>query len=139
MSDSAAPAVKGKLPAFQFYPGDWLKDPELRSVSAAARGLYIDIICVLFESKTKYKLDIPSQMNEATVVSRRTGVPKKQVERLLKELEIAGVLVRDEKGVIYSKRMKRDEELRKIRREAGKLGGNPNLLNQNPSSEPSKS
>ncbi len=27
-----------KLPSFQFYPGDWMKDPSLRSVSRAIPG-----------------------------------------------------------------------------------------------------
>jgi hypothetical protein len=39
-----------KLPSFQFYPGDWMKDPALRSVSLEARGLWIDMLCLLFES-----------------------------------------------------------------------------------------
>ena len=39
-----------KLPSFQFYPGDWMKDPGLRSVSLEARGLWIDMLCLLFES-----------------------------------------------------------------------------------------
>ena len=32
-----------------FYPGDWFKDPALRSVSLAARGLWIDMLCLMFE------------------------------------------------------------------------------------------
>ncbi len=39
-----------KLPSFQFYPGDWMKDPSLRSVSLEARGLWMDMLCLLFES-----------------------------------------------------------------------------------------
>ena len=36
-----------KRPAFQFYPGDWLRDTGLRSCSAAARGLWMDILCFM--------------------------------------------------------------------------------------------
>jgi hypothetical protein len=39
-----------KLPSFQSYPSDWMKDPGLRSVSLEARGLWIDILCLIFES-----------------------------------------------------------------------------------------
>jgi hypothetical protein len=39
---------------------------------------------------------------------------------------------RGEDGAIFNKRMVDDEKLCKIRREAGKKGGNPALLNQNP-------
>ena len=31
-----------KLPAFQFYPGDWRKDPNLCRCSHAAKGVWID-------------------------------------------------------------------------------------------------
>ena len=33
-----------KLPAFQFYPGDWRKDPNLCRCSHAAKGVWIDMI-----------------------------------------------------------------------------------------------
>src|SRR5260370_33952005 len=39
----------GKLPAFQFYPGDWQKDPSLRRCSKAAKGVWMDMMCLLFE------------------------------------------------------------------------------------------
>ena len=119
-----------KLPAFQFYPGDWMKDPALRSVSVAGRGLWIDLLCLLFESETRCKMDFNGEVDESTLISRMTGVPRKQVNRLLGELERAGVFSRDAKGMIYSRRMKRDQELRLIRAQCGKLGGNPALLNQ---------
>jgi hypothetical protein len=38
-----------KLPAFQFYPGDWLKDPELSMCAPATRGIWIDILCAMHE------------------------------------------------------------------------------------------
>ena len=42
-----------KLPAFQFYPGDWLKDPNLRRCSVGARGVYMDVLCVMFEHEPR--------------------------------------------------------------------------------------
>lgn len=39
-----------KLPSFQFYPGDWMKDPSLRSVSLEARGL-LDGQCSVCSSR----------------------------------------------------------------------------------------
>lgn len=125
-----AEAGMNKLPAFLFYPRDWLSDPGLRSVSASARGLWIDLLCLLFESEMGHKLDVKTRVDEATLISRMTGVPKKQVAPLLRELETAGVLTRYADGIIYSRRMKREEEIRAVRREAGKLGGNPILVKQ---------
>ena len=39
-----------KLPSFGSIPADWMKDPALRSVSLEARGLWMDMLCLLFES-----------------------------------------------------------------------------------------
>lgn len=39
-----------KLPAFQFYTGDWLKDPELSMCSPSTRGIWIDAVCAMHES-----------------------------------------------------------------------------------------
>ena len=49
------------------------------------------------------------------------------------ELTDSGVASITEKGVIYSRRLVRDEEIRGIRRRCGTMGGNPHLLNQNSS------
>lgn len=128
-----------RLPAFQFYPSDFLSDVAVRAVSVGARGLWIDLLCLLFESPTRYKLDLPTHIDEATAISRMTGVSRKLVVKYLRELETAHVFVRDETGSIYSKRMKRDEEIRVLRKEAGKLGGNPLLVKQEDKQTPSKS
>lgn len=46
-----------KLPAFQFYPGDWLKDPQLAMASPAVRGIWIDFIAVSFEAPVRGVLE----------------------------------------------------------------------------------
>ena len=43
-----------KRPSFQFYPGDWLTDLALRRCSAAARGVWMDVLCVLHNSDDQY-------------------------------------------------------------------------------------
>jgi hypothetical protein len=43
---------------------------------------------------------------------------------------------RQEDGAIICRRMVRDEKLCKVRREAGKKGGNPHLVNQTPNQKP---
>lgn len=117
-----------KLPSFQFYPGDWMKDPSLRSVSYAARGFWIDLLCLMFESQKRGYLQHENG-NPITKdqLARMTGGSAKQIERLLKELEESGVFSRTEQGVIYSRRIVREEQLRKKQVEFGKQGGNPAL------------
>lgn len=119
-----------KLPSFQFYPGDWMKDPALRSVSLASRGLWLDMLCLMFESDRRGYLQ---HQNGSAVtgeqLARIVGCSAKQVSKMLEELESSGVFSRDAHGMIYSRRMVRDEQVRSMRSEGGKLGGNPLLLN----------
>jgi len=39
-----------KRPSFQFYPADWRNNAKLRRCSEAARGAWMDILCVLHDS-----------------------------------------------------------------------------------------
>ena len=45
-----------KIPSFPFYPGDWRKDPELNACSKAAKGVWIDLMCFLWEAPQRGKL-----------------------------------------------------------------------------------
>jgi len=47
----------GKLPAFWFYPGDWIQDT--RCLSLAAKGAWIDILCAMWRSPTRGSLSLP--------------------------------------------------------------------------------
>jgi hypothetical protein len=42
-----------KAPAFQFYPGDWLRDPELGKTSHGVRGIWIDLLCQMWFSNER--------------------------------------------------------------------------------------
>lgn len=39
----------GKNPAFQFYPGDWTKDPKVSLCKPATRGIWMDALCAMHE------------------------------------------------------------------------------------------
>ena len=133
-----------RLPSFQFYPGDWLKDPALRSVSPAARGLWIDLLCLMSESEPRgYLQDANGQPLGHVQIARMTGCPPQTVKRLLEELAVSGVfsiqkvsedsgvfdqiLSSQTRGVLYSRRMVRDERIRQQNRANGVKGGNPAL------------
>jgi DNA-binding Lrp family transcriptional regulator len=113
-----------------------MKDPALRSVSFAARGLWMDMLCLIHEVNQNGKLVLKNGLPIGKAqLARMVGGSEKEVGDLLTELESSGVLSRDEKGVIVSRRMERDQALRQMRREFGKLGGNPNLVKQNTTTE----
>jgi hypothetical protein len=122
-----------KAPAFQFYPGDWRKDPELRSVSLTARGLWIELMCLMHESSRPGFLQTKTGKGYTNQqLSQMVGTDIQTIEICLTEIEANGVSHREEgTGILYSKRMVEDARISKVRREAGKQGGNPKLLNQN--------
>lgn len=117
-----------KRPAFQFYPGDWQHDAALRSCSVAARGLWIEMMCVMHQAEPYGTLSLNGDAIDMQQLARMVGAGAKETMRWLSELETAGAFSRDADGRIYSRRMVRDERLRNVRAEAGKLGGNPDLL-----------
>lgn len=118
-----------KLPSVQFYPGDWMKDPALRAVSYAARGLWIDLLCLMHESERRgYLVHSTGKTVTDEQLARMTGGDLAEVRKLIRELEDCGVFSRDESGTIFSRRIVRDERKRHLCSEAGKDGGgNPDL------------
>jgi len=121
-----------KLPAFQFYPGDWLKDPNLRSVSIAARGLWVDMLCLMFESESRGSLTIGGRPASDVEIARMTGIDQDEARRLLGELREANVFSETEQGCIYSRRLVRDDQIRAIRKKCGKLGAEYGVMGGRP-------
>lgn len=72
-----------KRPSFQFYPADWKNNSKLRRCSDAARGAWIDVLCLLHDfdeyGVCRWPLD---------ELARAAGVPLK----LVKELVLKDVL-----------------------------------------------
>lgn len=113
----------GKRPSLQFYPGDWLRDPAVRGVSLAARGLWIDMLCLMFECDRKGYLMLNGKPPTLEQIARMTGCSTEDASRLTSELETSGAFSRTEHGVIFSRRMVRDEGKREKCSIAGKKGG----------------
>ena len=113
-----------KLPAFQFYPGDWMKDPALRACSCPSRGLWIDMICLMHESPVRGHLVLPTGIPLTNIqLSRIVGLSQEETVEYLTELEMAGVLSIGPVEEYVCKRMVRDEAKREALSEAGRRGG----------------
>lgn len=117
-----------KRPSFQFYPADWRKEPSLSTCSLAARGLWVELMCVMHDSEIYGVLSLNGAPMSMQQIARTVGESVTIVTRLVDELRNAGVYSINESGCIFSRRMVRDERLRGVRASAGKMGGNPNLL-----------
>lgn len=111
-----------KRPAFQFYPADWRKDVELRSCSVAARGLWMDMLCIAHECMPYGRLTVNGKAMTAAQIAGQVGLTPAQCAKLLRELLDNGVARMTDDGVIYSKRMVDDERVRNARAEGGKAG-----------------
>lgn len=102
----------GRRPSFQFYPSDWRTDPALRMCSLAARGLWWEMCCVMHTCEPYGHLTAAGKAVEAEELARIVGESAKDVRRWLGELERHRIFSRTDDGIIYSRRMVRDEQER---------------------------
>jgi hypothetical protein len=124
-------ATMAKLPSFQFYPGDWRKDPGVQSLEYHDRGVWWEMLCLMHECEPRGKLAIGGRPIPPERVATMLGLLKQNYEICLSRLLDAGVAAREsDTGIVYCRRMVRDEHIRSIRSAAGKTGGNPILLKQ---------
>lgn len=123
--------MAGKSPGFWFFVGDWMKDTELRFCSLFARGLLVDLLCLMFESKERGYLSTPdgSPRSDESIVDAVSGGSQTEKLKALRELEASGVLSRDERGVLHSRRLAKLGELTEVRKQAGSKGGSKQASN----------
>lgn len=117
-------------PWLKFYPSDWRSDPALRLCGLAARGLWIELLCIMHEADPRGYLLVNSSPLTDRQIAALIGSTVKEVASLLAELEEAGVLSKTDAGVIYSRRIVRDSEKAERDKANGGKGGNPNLRAQ---------
>ena len=117
----ATKTKRNLMPAILFYTGDWLKDPAVRCMSLGARGLWIDMLCLMYESPTRGYLSLmDGKPVTAVQLARMVGGTLKEIESLLSEMRGCGTFSVTDDGVMFSRRMVADEELRELKSKAGK-------------------
>ena len=114
-------------PWFKFYPTDWRADQMLRLCSAAARGLWLECMCLMHEARPYGHLLVNGRAVTDAQLAKLAGILPREIGGLIAELEAAGVFSRDENGVIFSRRMTRDAARSAAGSLYGKRGGNPAL------------
>ncbi|WP_395451168.1 hypothetical protein ACHMW7_16075 [Aminobacter sp. UC22_36] len=114
----------------KFYTSDWRADPALRMCSVGARGLWMEMLCIMHEAEPYGSLRVNSRPVIDRQLASLAGSSIDEVSSLLAELEAAGVFSRDNDGVIFSRRMQRDQEKAEAHKANGKRGGNPKLKNR---------
>lgn len=114
----------------KFYTSDWRSDPALRMCSMAARGLWIEMICLMHEANPYGHLLVKGQSLTDAQLAALVGTPPDQITALLGELGAAGVFSKTRAGVIYSRRLTRMAKKAATARNNGRKGGNPSLRNK---------
>lgn len=118
-----------KRPSFQFYPSDWRQDLALQRCSLEAQGLLINLICLLHEGKPYGYLRDDRSPISTHQCAHLLGIHVTRYIRLSGELIQGGILSVDDQGVIYSKRMVKDEQTRASRALGGyKSINHPNTI-----------
>jgi hypothetical protein len=124
-------ANQSKLPAMMWYPGDWRKDVGVQSLTFHDRGVWFEILNLMHGSEQRGMLILNGAAMSEEALARLLGLDKQNLTSTLTTLLTSGVASRDdETGALMCRRMVRDENLRQIRIEAGKKGGNPVLVKQ---------
>src|SRR4051794_32554080 len=108
-----------KLPYIQYYPGDYLRDA-VSGCSLAAQGLWLRMMIVAHDSTRYGFLESNGSPMQPETIARRCGCDLAQYETLLSELVAADVPSKTDDGIIFSRRMARDANLRLVRAKAGR-------------------
>lgn len=113
----------------KFVPRDWFSEPSLRQVTLSARGLWMDMLCIMHESPRRgFLLQANGTPITNEQLARLAGCSAEEAAHLLGQLEDAGVFSRDGNDVIYNRRMVNDERIRESRVSAGRKGGFASVL-----------
>jgi hypothetical protein len=102
--------MANKLPALQFYPGDWLKDPSVSMCSPSTRGIWVDFLCAM------HNLDRCGQLTgNYAQLSRIARCSPAEAEVAVKELhntKTADVIFCNNDVTITNRRMMREHNER---------------------------
>ena len=66
----------GKLPAFQFYPGDWRKDMGVQALNYFDRGVWHEMICLMHESERRGVLVLNGNAMTDDMLAQILGLDK---------------------------------------------------------------
>jgi hypothetical protein len=122
MPDAPAPDAPKKRPASQYYWGDWWKDKGLHACSLPARGLWHEMNCLMHEGEPYGHLTLNGRPMTVAQLANQCRISAPQCKKLLDELTAAGVPSVTADGVLFSRRMVRDEAVRNARAAGGKDG-----------------
>lgn len=127
---AAAAKKKARKPGLFVFASDWRSEPTLLLCSEGARLLWWEMLLLMSESEPRGYLLVRDRQPTPQELAVLTRTDHLQVEARLAELEANGVFSRTRTGLIYSRRIVRDEKTAREAVENGKKGGNPTITKQ---------
>ncbi|AMV18235.1 hypothetical protein [Planctomyces sp. SH-PL14] len=112
-----------KLPAIQFYTGDWKKDPHLSRCRPATRGIWMDILCSIHDARGDGTVS-----GTVEQLSRECRCTPDEMAEAVEDLEQTGAAEVAHEGEIVTvkcRRMARKYRRHRASSENGKMGGRP--------------
>ncbi len=108
----------------QWFWSDWLGDQEVRRLTLAERGLWIDLLALAAVGKpVGYVCDQRGNPVSYEEIARVANATPTEVESLIAGILEKGAASRDRTGRLFNRRMVRQAEKTAQKRVAGKLGG----------------
>lgn len=92
----------------KFVWDDWRNDASLQSCDLATKGLWMDLLSLMFSSERQGYLQANNKPMSLLYLSKKTGVDKRTIEKKLKVLIENNVCSVDENGIVFSRRMARE-------------------------------
>ena len=116
--------AKKKVQMMPFDTSDWLRCPELKVLPPDVRGLWMDMLCYMWESVERGVMVKPTgEIYTQDEIIRMLGRDASGSDTWLDQLIFGGVCGVRADGAIYSRRMVRSAEISEKRRVAGLKGG----------------
>ena len=103
-----------RLPFMQWYPNDIRGEAGYRICSLAARGLWRDLLDVMWTCPERGVLKTGSLVWGVKEIAAEVGSSFTEIERALAELKATGIYSVTEDGAIYNRRMVREERERQL-------------------------
>jgi len=115
---------KYDLPAQPWYWGDWFKAIDVQSLPRDIRCTWFEMLGRMWESKKRGYLTINGKplTDEELAQVLGFGTDINLMQKHLTFLEERGVFSRTKSGIIFNRRMAKDEKIRQIRSKSGKRG-----------------
>lgn len=124
LSKSYNMAKKERISPMPFNSVEWITLPVVRNLPPDVRGLWIDMLCYMWESKERGVMAKPDgTIYTRNEIIRLLGVDASGSENWLQTLIECGLCTVRDDGAFCSRQMIRKEQIRAVRQMVGRKGG----------------